>query len=88
MTENLDLFSAEPQGQKPSTAINAGVPESVTQLSVAPELISRAMLVLEAVISLYLLWLSARARAMRVVSSSPGASRTKARAWRSNASRP
>ncbi|EFI63139.1 MULTISPECIES: NAD-dependent DNA ligase LigA [Comamonas] len=30
MTENLDLFSAEPQGQKPSTAINAGVPESVT----------------------------------------------------------
>ncbi|BDR09660.1 NAD-dependent DNA ligase LigA [Comamonas thiooxydans] len=29
MTENLDLFSAEPQGQKPSTAINAGVPESV-----------------------------------------------------------
>ena len=39
-----------------------GVPESVTQLSVAPELISRAMLVLEAVISLYLLWLSARAR--------------------------
>jgi DNA ligase (NAD+) len=23
-------FSAEPQGQKPSTAINAGVPESVT----------------------------------------------------------
>lgn len=30
MTENLDLFSAEPQGQKAPTAINAGVPESVT----------------------------------------------------------
>ena len=30
MTENLDLFSAEPQSQKPSAAINAGVPESVT----------------------------------------------------------
>ncbi|MBS3018763.1 DNA ligase [Comamonas sp. PE63] len=30
MTENLDLFSAEPQGQKAPAAINAGVPESVT----------------------------------------------------------
>jgi len=29
MTENLDLFSAEPQGQKAPAAINAGVPESV-----------------------------------------------------------
>ena len=35
MTENLDLFSAEPQGQKPSKAINAGVPESVTSKAVA-----------------------------------------------------
>ncbi|MGU3627931.1 NAD-dependent DNA ligase LigA [Comamonas sp. C24C] len=30
MTENLDLFSAEPQGQKAPAAINVGVPESVT----------------------------------------------------------
>jgi len=30
MTENLDLFSAEPQSQKAPAAINAGVPESVT----------------------------------------------------------
>jgi DNA ligase (NAD+) len=28
-------FSAEPQGQKPSTAINAGVPESVTSKAAA-----------------------------------------------------
>ncbi|MDN5540071.1 MAG: NAD-dependent DNA ligase LigA, partial [Comamonas sp.] len=35
MTENLDLFSAEPQGQKPSTAIKAGVPESVTSKAAA-----------------------------------------------------
>lgn len=30
MTENLDLFSAESQGQKAQDAINAGVPGSVT----------------------------------------------------------
>lgn len=35
MTENLDLFSAEPQGQKPSAAINAGVPESVMSKAAA-----------------------------------------------------
>ena len=35
MTENLDLFSVEPQGQKPSAAINAGVPESVMSKAAA-----------------------------------------------------
>ena len=39
-----------------------GLPDSVTQLSVAPDLISRAMLVFESVITLYLLWVSVRTR--------------------------
>ncbi len=39
-----------------------GVPDSVTRLPVAPETVGRVMLAIEGVITLYLLWLSARCR--------------------------
>ena len=39
-----------------------GAPGSVTQLSVSPEAISRAMLATEGLITLYLLWVAARTR--------------------------